>query len=472
MTENVLIELAKTLEAQNIEIEALRESVQSRALELENVGWKLISGYDQDDEGIDFETLKELSEKLREMAATNPLHVRGAQLRHAYIFGRGMSFQNVTQPRVKKALDDPHNKAVLFSVAAYETNNLALFTDGNLIVLRNEKTNRFTSVPIGQITAVRLDPDDNSVIQYIRRQWSSNGNDKVLWYPLSRFKKSDGIQKTITLRGGKTEPVSQDTVAYHKPSKRFTGWTWGIPDSLAAMIWSVAYSGYLQDNSKLVHALSKFAWAITSKSTAGADKVAAKVETPGVGGSAILGEGNALGSVGVPSAQVNMNNGQPLAALVAASFGVPVIALLSSPGATGGSYGAAQTLDEPTIHGFEAEQDAWKDFYAEIVSDLGAKGVVVEFPNIQNDPAYRQIASIGQGVELGVLHRDEGRAGFLNILDVPKLHDGLPPDPAEQAAKLQMKVDKANQVMSGQGQAGAVPGGTNQGDTNHDADNE
>lgn len=456
---NALLAEIESLQGQ---VALLEENFATRALELETVGWKLISGFQAEDDGPTLEILHGLAPQLREMASTNPWHKRGAQLRHSYIFGRGMTFQEI-KPGTRAALDDPHNKEVMFSVKAYEKNNLALFTDGNLIVFRNVRTNRLQTIPVTQISAVICDPDDDSVIRFVQRSWSSNGTARSVWYPVARYKTEQRgeIPKTIT-QGADTKPVSQDVVVYINRANRQDGWTWGVPDSLAAKIFAIAYSGYLQDNSKLVHALSKFAWTITSGSKAGVDRAASQVVQPGVGGVAGMGEGQNLASVGVPSAQVNMNNGQPLAAAVAASLGVPVIALISSPGATGGSYGAATTLDAPTLKGFEALQDSWKDFYEEILRDMGSKKAVVEYPAIENDPPYRQITAIATAVELGLIWPDEGRQAVLNVLDVPKLHENAPPKP-EPSSKT---------VVSARGESGAVPGGQEQGDTNHDGDSD
>lgn len=449
------------------EVAVLRESLQSRALEIENIGWTALSGYTQQDDGLDLDTLKTLSDKLRELAATNPLHIRGAQLRHSYVFGRGVGYQDL-KPAAKRIIDDPHNKAVMFSIGAYETNNLALFTDGNFQVIYNTTTRRFTAVPIVEVTGVITDPDDNSVLQYIQRSWSSNGEARKVWYPLARFKNQSGTRLPLTISAGggaPAVPVAQDAVVYSKQSRKQTGWTWGIPDSLGAMIWTLTYTGYLSDNAKLVNALSKFAWTLTRNSAGGVAKAAAEVKKPGIGGTAIGDPGTAISSVGVPSAQVDFNHGQPLAALVATSMGVPVIALLSSPGATGGSYGAATTLDAPTIQGFEAVQDGWASFYEEILHDLGSPKATVAFPAIQNDPNYRQITSIELGRAGGVIWDDEARQAYLDILDLQKLHDTLPPKPDPALA-----ADGSG--VSAQGKQGAVPGGTDQGVSNPDVDKE
>ena len=464
------LEWAKEVDAELTSLrhqnEMLQESLADRILAAEDVGWKVISGYaaHDDDTGPTLDNLHELSEKLREYAASNPWHVRGAQLRHSYIFGRGMDYVDITA-RASKIMEDAHNKSVLSSVDAYEAMNLACFTDGAFIVMRNEVTKTFTQIPIKQIQGVITNPDDAMDIWYIKRVWNANGKPQQVWLPLSRHKRVQPIQRSIVEEDGAPRvAVAQDRVVYIKHTKRQTGWTWGVPDSFAAYVWTMAYSDYLRDAHSLSHALTKFAWTITKASSSGTDRAAAQIARPGVGGATLTGDGNSVASVGVPSAQVNMNNGQPLIAAVAASFGVPVIDLLSSPGATGGSYGAATSLGPGIIKGFEALQDSWTLFFEEILHDIGAPKVIVAFPNLETDPPHRQVTAIATMVELGVVWPDEARDSVLELMDIPKLHDGLPPKP-----------EVSGTVVSKQGvSADGVVGSTTNpdGETNHDADNE
>lgn len=451
----------------------IRESVDLRALQLEDIGWVCLEGQ-EGDTGLSLGTLHDLSEKLRDQAAMNPLHKRGAQLRQVYVFGRGIDFTGLT-PKTEDIIANPYNKSALFSSQAYETNNLALFTDGNLFIIRDEKTNTLTVVPIKQISSVITDPDDSSKIRYIKRSWSDGETNKERWYPLARYKKTKvgrgirtgGINKTITSKGSKPIPVAQDQVMYHHSTQRQTGWMFGVPDSLAASVWAIAYSNYLTDDATLVKALSQFAWSVTTANKTGRDNASVQVATPGVGGTSIMGSNNALGSVGVPSAQVNFNNGQPLAAMVATSFGVPVIALLSSPGATGGSYGAATTLDEPTVKGMASIQDSWVILYEEILSDMGSPKVETTFPNINQDPTYRETQSIGLAYSDGRLHQDEARAATLKALDVKQLHEELPEPDEFNAGGT--KNDTTNPSPS-QGNSGSTPGGVNQDIGDHTTD--
>lgn len=474
-----LNEAFEAIEVRNRDLEhRLEESLSKKLLALEDIGWDPVWGKKSGERSLTLDDLHNIVPHLRDMASVNPLHIRGAQLRHSYVFGRGIEFAGLS-PKTERIVADLYNQSALFSVQAHETNNLEKFVSGNFFVLREESTNTFTVVPVEEVTGEVTDPDDSAKVRYFLRTWSSvdaNGKpvEKKRWYPVSRFKKSQKgrgkrggkINKTISV-GGKAIPVDQGTVIYHETTKRQAGWTYGVPDSLGGAVWSVAYSEYLKDNSALVKALQQIAWAITSSTKSGANAAAVAVRTPGVGGTASMGTGNSLASVGVPSAQVNFNNGQPLAAMSATSFGVPVIALLSSPGATGGSYGAATTLDTPTIKGMKAVQDQWKLFYQEILADLGSPNAEITFPNISQDETYRENQSIGAAYADGRLWQDEAREATLQLLDVKKLHDEMPkPDEFNAGAD---PADDSNPEPS-QGNTGAIPGGADQGDTNHDDD--
>jgi hypothetical protein len=245
-------------------------------------------------------------------------------------------------------------------------------------------------------------------------------------------------------------------VIYVHSSNRQTGWTFGLPDSLGALVWSAAYKAYLADNATLVKALSQLAWKVSAATKTGADNAAVAVKVPGTGGTAVVGNGTDVTAVSRGS-DVNFNNGQPLAAMVATSFGVPVIALLSSPGATGGSYGAATTLDTPTIKGMKAIQDSWVVFYREILGDMGAPKALVWFPNISQDETYREVQSLVTAYEAGAISQEELREATLDLLDVKKLSDKLPVAPEKQ-------------TLSAQGKTGAVAGGQDQNTGNHDSE--
>ena len=153
--------------------------------------------------------------------------------------------------------------------------------------------------------------------------------------------------------------------------------------------------------------------------------------------------------------------------MVATSFDVPVIALLSSPGATGGSYGAATTLDTPTVKGMRAVQDSWKLLYEEVLRDMGSPEAEANFPNIDEDPIYRQVQAVGIAYADGRLHQDEAREATVDLLDIQPKRNSLPKPDSFNAGT---DPDDESNPEAGQGNTGATPGGVDQNTTNHDGD--
>lgn len=440
--------------------ELLEESLNEMADRYRTLSWDLLDGYDQEG-GLSLEKLQELEQVLSDMAATNPLMKRAAQLRHSYVFGKGVAFKGL-KPQAEVVKDNPVNERALFSVQAYEEMNLAKFCAGNFFVLYNKRTKLFTRVPLREISAIETDPDSSERIWHIKRRWLSQGKNKEMWYPLNTTPDS-ARRSTIS-----NVPVSKDAVMFHETSNKQVGWALGVPDALAAMSWAIAYSNYLKNNATLVKAYAQFAYKVSSQTKKGIDNSAAKIAQGGVGGTALQALGNELTPVNATGSQVNFNNGQPLAAMVASSLGVSVIALLSSPGAAGGSYGAAATLDGPTLIGMATIQDTWTLFFKNLFKHLKSKDVEIAFPAIESDPVYRQIASLTQAYFSGGLHQEEYRAALLSLLDIPDEKAGLPkPDQFNGGQEPGDTEPKADPV-SRQGNSGAVAGGTGQGDTNND----
>lgn len=399
---------------------ALLEHVNELAQGLKEVGWDVLSDF-QDDAGITLDNLKPVAERLRDMAATNPLLKRGAQLRHGYVFGRGMNWSD--HARSKKFMETSYNKSALFSTGAWEQLNLAKYTDGNVFVLRNLRTNLITRVPLSQITACVTDPDSAERIWFIKRQWSANEKTFERWYRLNTY---TGAQKTLT-EAGKKFVIDTEHVMYHEAANRQVGWTWGIPDSMAAMVWAIAYSEYIKNNAALVRAYANFAYKVQSQTGKGQQNVAAQVAGPSrVAGTAITGPGTDLVPLPAMGSTVDFSKGTAIASLVAASLGVSVIALLTDPSSAAGSYGSAQTLDAPTIQGMRAIQETWTEFFQTVVRDMGARNAEVSFPSIETDAPHRRSQILTAGLESGALHRAEVRAKYIELADIENPLKSLP----------------------------------------------
>lgn len=422
--------------------EFLEESLNDMAARFKELKWDLLHA--TTDAGLSLEHLKELDERISDMVETNPLLKRAAQLRHGYIFGGGVRYTDL-KPAAERVMVD--NEDVVFSVQAYEAFNKASMTSGNLFLLYNEQTKTFIRVPLKEITGVETDPDSSEIVWHIRRTWNSNGKQNVMWY------RTDTNRSPVRRKSIDGVPVSSKHVMFHERRNAQIGWTWGVPDALAAIAYAISYANYLSDNSRLVHAYAQYAFRVSNATAKGMANAAARVARTdtGVGGTAFLAAGNELTPVNATGSQVNFNNGQPLAAMVASTLGVSVIALISSPGAAGGSYGAAQTLDKPTAIVMKTIQDMWSQYYRRIFRYLKSPNGHIAFPSIDSDPVYRQITSAALAYETEALHQEEYRAIVLDLLDVADIKPGLP-----EKRELVRDIDKA------------VPGGPQQGDTNND----
>ena len=101
--------LTELIAPQDQKIQQLEESLADKIAQLDAIGWKEIGSAFTEGDGPSLEDIQGLTERLREMAASNPLHIRGAQLRFSYIFGEGVNFDSV-KPAAQKVMDNPYNK--------------------------------------------------------------------------------------------------------------------------------------------------------------------------------------------------------------------------------------------------------------------------------------------------------------------------------------------------------------------------
>lgn len=417
------------------ENEMLRESYASMAqaiLAFDDAGWNPISAGSSGD-GFTLQELRDAAKKIREHTEGNPLLKRGCGLRTSYIFGRGVSFSD-QPPRIQKYIQDARNQEVLFSPEAQAINERAHFTDGQFFLLANVATKQFQRIPFNEITAYVTDPDDAERLRYIRRSWTSKvqelssgtGKDiqKNVWYPVDTYTPESG-RYVGTIQG---DPVDVKFRMFPSFVNRRAGQVFGVPDAFPALAWAHAYNEYLKDGSRMLKALSMFAWQLKSKTKTGATNAAAAIATPKTAGStAVVGADMDLSSMPRGNS-VNLTDGRPLGSMVASALEVSVVALLSDPG-TSGAYGTAQTLDVPTVKAMEARQQIWTLFYKRVLQFLGAKNDALEvnWPKIETEPSQRLTQALALAFQTKAIHQDEYRSAIIEVLDVPELHMGPPP---------------------------------------------
>lgn len=449
---------ANELQAQIAENEFLRESYSSMAqavLAFDDAGWNTANASGSGD-GFTLNELKDAAKRIREHTEGNPLLKRGCGLRTSYIFGRGVSFSD-QPPRIQKYIQDPRNQEVLFSPEAQTVNERAHFTDGQFFLLGNVATKQFQRIPFAEITAIVTDPDDSERLRYIRRTWTNKVQElssgaaketvKQVWYPVDTYTPETG-RYVASIQGN---PVDVKFRMFPSFVNRRAGQVFGVPDAFPALPWAHAYNEYLKDGSRMLKALSMFAWQLKSKSKTGATNAAAVIAQPKTAGStAVMGSDMDLSSMPRGNS-VNLTDGRPLGSMVASALEVSVVALLSDPG-TSGAYGTAQTLDVPTVKAMEARQQVWTLFYKRILQFLGAKtdALEINWPKIETEPSQRLTQALALAYEGKAIWQDEYRAAIIETLDVPRLHLDPPPVDGQAAGN-----STASAVPS-QGNSGAV----------------
>lgn len=436
--------------------EMLAESYASMAsalLELEDRGWAPLNAASEEDK-FSLQHLHSASAHIREVAEGNPLLKRGSGLRSSYIFGRGVSFSE-QPPRIQRLISDIQNQDVLFSAEAQVINERSHFTDGQFFVLGNASTKKFQRVPFNQITGVVTDPDDPESIRYYRRTWSrivSNPENVAsttqlmnVWYPTDTFEPVGGrfVSKI------QNQPVDSGFRMFASRVNRRAGHVWGIPDAFPAVAWAYAYNEYLKDGSRMLKALSMFAWQLKSKTKSGGAAAAATIASSSrVGSTAVMGNDMELSSM--PRANsVDLSNGRALGSMVASALEVSVVALLSDPGSSG-AYGTAQTLDVPTVKAMEARQAVWTQFYFRVMKFLGAKPEQLEinWPKIETEPSQRMMQALALARQTNAIWPDEFRNAVVETLDIGKLHNTVPPEP--------VMPEPSNGTVPSQGNSGSV----------------
>lgn len=403
------------------------------SMQQEDQGWAPLNRINEED-GFKLESLKEVAEHAELQTMGNPLLKRGLTLRTSNVFGRGIFYKAKADipPRYQKILDKPINEAVLFCEQAYENNERELFTKGTLIMAYRRSTQSFFPIPFAEITNSASNPDLTQDVWFYQRTYTpidlTTGEPAkeptIEWYPvLEKYEEGESLLPPTLKDNTGTQKIVSDVVIIDLKVNTSVGSVWGIPDCLPAMPYAWAHAEYIRDASKLLKALSTIAWKVVAKSKTNMNTAAGKVAAPKVAGStALMTEGSDI--TAMPRAgQVNMKDGQAIAAYVASALEVSLIALLSDPGTASGSYGAAATLDAPTANSARARQALWIKFYKRIYRAIGIRDIVVSFPKIAEDPIYRTGQMLQGGFASGAIHQDEYRSAFLELTDVVALHD-------------------------------------------------
>jgi hypothetical protein len=362
--------LADTLELAN-------ESLAALQLAAEDAGWSKITGAASKE--FTREGFTRNAEIGRVLAVANPLVKRALSLRHAYVWGQGVGTtaradgtegQQDVNAVVQEYLDDDRNRAAFTGAQAAEMHEKALGTDGNVFLanftspLNGRVQTR--SLPFDEIQDVILNPDDRTDPWFYKRVYTHTELDvttgrnvaqsRTIFYPSLSFRP---LSRPRTIGG---HPIMWDAPVYHVKANCLDGWKYGVGDVYASAPWVRAYKDFLEDWATMMRSLSRIAWQLVAEKKNGAQQARASLAQAGPQGpgSTVSMTGGKLEAVPKTGATIDSESGRPLAAMVAAGFGLPVTMLLSDPGVSG-ARATAQTLDLPTRLELQGRRELWTE---------------------------------------------------------------------------------------------------------------
>jgi hypothetical protein len=401
-----LTELRNQME--NMQLRA-EESMSNLSLLLDNDGWIELSGYASD--GPTLQQIQVAGKKIRNLTGLNAHIGRGSRARYSYIWEGGIHHEGIPESgrgrtNVRNIINDPINRRNFFSASARERQEKACYTNGHYFVIgedaKGSAPKRLKVLPIWQITAAIVDPDDASDLWAIRRSWSTDGildidNNGVLtgdlkheWIYLNAHKDKEGA--TVGYNGGR-EPVNRSKRVFMEAVNRQDGWTWGLPDAIAGMAWADQYRRGMLNGLKMQEALATLAFKIKSQTVKGANSAAAKTAGTGEkGATASMVDGMDIAALATAGRGYDFDSLRPVLAIVATSLDISVVALSSDPGAAGSSYGAGQLLDMPTMLAMEARRLIHAELEEEILRWMGAENAKAWFSPLRDGAElYREL---------------------------------------------------------------------------------
>ena len=457
--------LIDTLEQRNEEILGLLQEAGefgTMQLAIEDIGWQPLLGFADSANCFTLENLHRISELCRAVATANPLVGRGLEVRCGYVWGSGVQVvpedfvtgpgrpRSVnTTPKLPDGLED-----VLTGVQAQMEIDRSASCDGNLFFLVDKKGKTVQRIPLEEITDGVSQRGNKERLMYIRRTWDDwdleylptrgdlrpytepsgvkNGPTGTFNYAPGRAARQGAAYKVVwypthhvtgqVLSEINGEPVDNTgKIMVHSSFNRMTGWRWGVPDVMPAVWWAKAYKEFLENSAVLTKAYARFAWKVTSDKSKNVKRTAAAMAAPpardpangqpmAIGASAVLGAGQDLSAM-QRNTSVDFDAGRPLAAMIAASLGVPLPALTCDP--MNGNRATAEALDTSTVLVMQARQKTMDQLLRTIFKLLGLK-VRLRWPEISEEPVHRRIQAIDMGARLGVLSASEVRAMVLD----------------------------------------------------------
>jgi hypothetical protein len=288
------------------------------------------------------------------------------------------------------------------------------------------------SIPIWQVSAAVVNPDDPTEIWAVRRSWSDDGiiDGTQYAFPLGAQLKHEWIyvnthkmreSVNVTFNGG-TERVARNKTLFIEQANLQDGWLWGLPDSIAALNWSNEYRKGILNGLKMQEALATLAFKLKGQTAASTNAAAAKVASTATrGGTAAMVDGMDVAALSTAGSGYDFDSLRPVLAIVATALDVSVVGLSSDPGAAGSSYGAGQLLDAPSRFSAEVRRMVHVAFEEEILTWLGAPEATASFGTLLDGAEiYRNVQAALLPFLNGIYGPDEMRSKIDEIFGWPE----------------------------------------------------
>lgn len=429
-------------------LEQVQESMANLELSREDAGWDLLTQQGKQD--MSRAGIIRHAEQHRVMVIANPLIRRGSYLTAAYVFGQGVGTTvkgDKPNALCQGFLDDPVVRRVFSGAAAQEQNQVALGTDGNIFFAlptdRETGETTIREIPMDEISEIITAPGDRQNIRYYLRRWAELNPQTGRWeqkkalYPELRYMPLTQ-QRRVQLSPTESAPVQWNVPVYHMAPNRLKGQQWGTADVFSAIPWARGYSDFLNDWARLVKALSRIAFRVTSKGKPSqsnqARREAARLSEMPAGSTVAMGPGMDMEPMPKTGATIDSESARPLATMVAAAFGFSVTTLLSDPGATG-ARAVAETLNLPTRLSMEARQEVWREARRQIL-----EYVMLQAARAPRGALRREAKVVRTGDRLSLVFNNQEH-GTLDI-SFPKLDE----TPVETLVKALVDADSVGKV--------------------------
>jgi hypothetical protein len=378
----------------------LQESIGQLELARENLGWqRLTEQYAQE---FTRDGLKNAANMGRIFGIANPIIKRGREVRHAYVWGQGVTIAAVDQDvndLVQSFIDDEGNREAFYGAQARQQYEGALFDEGNVFLphFTNPLTGRVRvrTIPFDEITDVLTAPGDKATPWFYLREWvekDDKGKDvqRKAYYPALKYQPATKYRRINDVE------VLWDAPIRHVKVNAGQGWKFGIGDSYAAIPWALSHKGFLEDWALLMKALAKIAFVTSSKSAGNSQAKRSAIQSMAnapAGSAVSMSDDQKIEAMPKSGATLDSESSRPLATMAASAMGIPVTIILADPGQTG-ARATAETLDLPTRLTMQARQE----LNAEVIRD--SVGYAIE---------QAVIAPQGPLRRLGTAIRDEDR---------------------------------------------------------------